>query len=287
MNEKTCKRGPRLYLAGPMRTIPFFNFPAFDARRDHLRYLGWDVVSPADIDRASGFDATTLPADTDWGVVPEAAGTLDDIMLRDIAALETCDAIFLMHGWEESCGANRELAEARKLGLREFYEDVCASPDPKVMEPRDFADDLQKHDDAVNAARSAFIRAVIIGESVQTNDATPASTEVRVTDPTTGGQKGDKLCRMDLIPAGPLWELGVHYGVGARKYDDNQWMNGYKWHLSFAAALRHMWQFWRGEDIDSETGSKHVIAAAWHCMTLAWFMDHRRSHDDRPKETPA
>lgn len=102
----------------------------------------------------------------------------------------------------------------------------------------------------------------------------------------TGGTKGSKLARFDLLPAGALTLLAEHYGKGEQKYptgDDGipNWRRGYAWSLSFAACLRHLWAFWRGEDVDEETGTPHVIAAAWHCLALATFMDEQRGFDDR------
>ena len=109
--------------------------------------------------------------------------------------------------------------------------------------------------------------------------------EVRVTS-TTGASKGSKPARFDLIPTGPLWELAEHYGKGAQKYAPvngrDNWRNGYDWHLSYAALQRHANAFWAGEDIDAETGSKHVIAVAWHAFALAEFMASHPDFDDRP-----
>lgn len=107
--------------------------------------------------------------------------------------------------------------------------------------------------------------------------------EVRLTSP-TGGQKGSKLARFDLIPPSVLWELAEHYGKGAEKYDDNNWMKGYDWKLSFASAIRHLMSFWKGEDYDTDVPiapTKHVVAAAWHCIALAWFMDNMPQYDTR------
>lgn len=102
------------------------------------------------------------------------------------------------------------------------------------------------------------------------------SGEVRVTSE-TGASKGSKLARWDLIPQDALWELAEHYGKGAEKYDavgqlDN-WRAAYPWSLSFAAAFRHMSLALSGVDVDEENGSKHVIAAAWHMLTLAHYMN--------------
>lgn len=109
-----------------------------------------------------------------------------------------------------------------------------------------------------------------------------STSEVRVTDPTTGGEKGSKLARFDLLPATPLWMLAEHYGRGASKYADRNWERGYKWSLSFAALQRHAWAFWNGEDTDPETGSPHILAVAWHALALAEFMRTHPEMDDRP-----
>lgn len=109
--------------------------------------------------------------------------------------------------------------------------------------------------------------------------------EVRLTSP-TGGQKGSKLARFDLIPPSVLWELAEHYGKGAEKYDDNNWRKGYDWKYSYASALRHLNTFWSGEDYDNDvpiSPTKHVVAAAWHCIALAWFMDNMQDYDSRAK----
>ena len=107
--------------------------------------------------------------------------------------------------------------------------------------------------------------------------------EVRVTDPDTGGEKGSKLARFDLIPAKALYELAEHYGKGCDKYSEHNWRKGMKWSLSYAALHRHLNSFWSGEDFDPETGSKHLTAAAWHCFTLMTFMDEFPHKDDRFK----
>lgn len=108
-----------------------------------------------------------------------------------------------------------------------------------------------------------------------------AREEVRSVDPDSGAMKGVKLARFSLIPPSVLYELAEHYGKGAEKYDDHNYLKGYDWSKSYDALQRHLNQFWHGEDYDEETGSKHMIAAAWHCIALAKFMDIHRDKDDR------
>ena len=101
----------------------------------------------------------------------------------------------------------------------------------------------------------------------------------------TGGQKGAKSALFDRIPPSVLVQLAEHYGTGEGKYPGDEhgpnYAKGYDWALSYAAAMRHLTAFWAGEDLDPETGHKHVIAAAWHCIAMAYFMDHHRAGDTR------
>jgi hypothetical protein len=110
------------------------------------------------------------------------------------------------------------------------------------------------------------------------------TTEERITSE-TGGQKCSKLAQAADIPPSVLLELMEHYGKGRVKYPGDSagpnYSKGYPWSLSYNAALRHLLQFWGGENLDQETGSKHVIAAAWHCLCLALFMNKHPDKDDR------
>jgi len=109
------------YIAGPMRSIKWFNFPAFDAAADRLRREGYNVLNPADMDREVGFDAMDLPEDHDWDTVSadfDFAACVD----RDIAAVKACDAIYLLPGWQDSTGARAEYALAKWLGKEIIQE---------------------------------------------------------------------------------------------------------------------------------------------------------------------
>lgn len=130
----------------------------------------------------------------------------------------------------------------------------------------------------------------------------------------TGGQKGVKIERHDLIPIGPLRELAVHFGRGARKYDNHQWRAGYEWSNSYSALERHLKLFWQGLDYDicsnepdnckhtdadgnpfeavdpdtcyNHLGSHHMVAVAWHSFVLLEFKDRFPEFDDRYKPKP-
>lgn len=100
---------PRCYIAGPMRGYEKFNFDAFDAARDRGKVLGWDICSPADMDREMGFDGTQS--------IENFKFNLKAAIIRDIIAVCGCNAIALLPNWENSSGARVELAAAQFLGL--------------------------------------------------------------------------------------------------------------------------------------------------------------------------
>ena len=166
---------------------------------------------------------------------------LTEALMWDLQQVAVADGIYLLEGHENSSGARAELALAQALGKEIRYE-----TEPLAEWEKELLD----------------------------------MTEVRTTSE-TGGQKGSKPQRYDLIPTEPLRLLATLYGRGAEKYDDDNWRRGYDWKFSYAALQRHLNQFWAGEDIDPEMQVPHVINAAWHCFTLAQFMIDHPEYDSR------
>lgn len=116
-------------------------------------------------------------------------------------------------------------------------------------------------------------------------DVTENNDEVRTTS-ATGGQKGVKPQRFDLIPVVPLTILAELYGFGAMKYADRNWEKGYEWSKSYAALQRHATAWWGGEDFDPESGLSHMASVAWHAFALLEFMSRPQQYgqyDDRPR----
>lgn len=141
-------------------------------------------------------------------------------------------------------------------------------------------------------------------------DESPNIGEIRTTS-STGGQKGVKLARFDLIPIGPLTHLAEHYGRGAQKYADHQWRKGIDWSKLYAALQRHLTAFWVGVELDTcppnedgcshvtisgepyegtpgvscynHTGSHHLDAVMWMAFALRDAVDNHPNLDDRYK----
>ena len=108
------------YVCGPMRGLPFFNFPAFDGARDLGKSLGYNIISPADLDRKTGFDPLENP-DQQWDMNPAAKRK---VFKRDFKVIlfrlkaENKDGLALLPGWRNSWGGLAEVTLARVLGLQ-------------------------------------------------------------------------------------------------------------------------------------------------------------------------
>lgn len=98
----------RLYLAGPMRGLPLFNFPAFDTAAALLREAGFDVFNPAEHDRE------TIALD---------GRTIAELTIRECMAVDTAwicanaDGVAYLPGSHRSKGALAEIALAEALGI--------------------------------------------------------------------------------------------------------------------------------------------------------------------------
>ena len=101
----------------------------------------------------------------------------------------------------------------------------------------------------------------------------------------TEGVKFDEAKpRHDLLSGYALNELARVAAYGSVKYDDHNWRKGIKWSRTFSAALRHLWAFWRGEDIDPESGMPHLAHAMWNCMVMLEYTVTHPANDDRWKD---
>ena len=91
--------------------------------------------------------------------------------------------------------------------------------------------------------------------------------------------------RFDLIPAEPLLGLARVFTFGVKKYDARNWEKGLSWGRVFAAAMRHLWKWWRGEKTDDESGLSHLVHAAWCCFVLIEYETTHPEMDDRPQDS--
>lgn len=114
----------KIYLAGPMRGLPEFNFPAFHAAAAELRRAGHTVFSPAERDTAQyGTDISKGNATgSEEEAVKEHGFSLREALGADLEYIcHHAEVIAILPGWETSKGVAAELATARALGLKEWF----------------------------------------------------------------------------------------------------------------------------------------------------------------------
>ena len=96
---------PKVYIAGPMRGLPFLNYPAFHLAAMRLRDSGYIVLNPSELESFFGPN-----------------GQIHDLIRRDVHVIVNelkppIDGIVLLPGWEKSVGARAEKHLAEWCGL--------------------------------------------------------------------------------------------------------------------------------------------------------------------------
>nr|QOL00358.1 hypothetical protein [uncultured organism] len=272
-----------IYVAGPMRGYEAFNFPAFDEATKWLRRLGYEVCNPAEHDRdvygeitpenaeGKGFDLrAALAFDLDW-------------------IARNADAVAVLDGWEESNGANAEVALAHALGIPvvPWYHigytlDIAQTTNR--IEPTKLGQSrvlyVQELPTPPQGVLYGDLRALDLDAEQFADRALATHGEIRTTSQ-TGGDKGVKPARFDLLPTYPLEQIAEHFGRGASKYAAHNWRRGYELSKSYAALQRHAWSWWAGNEVDAD-GWPHLAAVGFHALALLQLL-----HDIEEGRLPA
>ena len=88
----------RVYISGAITGTDDY-MERFAKAENELTEKGYSVVNPAKVN-------AQLPEDT----------TYEEYMKMSFCMLDMCDGIYLLKGWEKSCGSNRELGYAMAKG---------------------------------------------------------------------------------------------------------------------------------------------------------------------------
>ena len=94
----------RIYISGPMTNVK--NYKENFARAEkQLRADGHEVINPAAVDM----------------ILHNAS--YEEYMKVDMFLLDMCDAVYMLKGWQQSCGANREYGYALAKDYHILEED--------------------------------------------------------------------------------------------------------------------------------------------------------------------
>ena len=96
----------KIYISGAITNNPNYK-EDFERAEDYLQreYPSADIINPALVN-------SCLPKST----------TYEEYMRMSFCMLDMCDSIYMLQGWEESCGANRELGFALAKNMIIMYE---------------------------------------------------------------------------------------------------------------------------------------------------------------------
>lgn len=232
----------KLYLAGPMRGYPNFNFPMFDVGAKYLRSQGYEVFSPAERDRSVYGSALEQNTNGDEHAAESGVGfNLREALAADMEYISKhAEGIALLPRWEHSKGARAEVALATALGLKQI-----------VLSPSMFLTETEWAcwvADAPPLPEAQIIR-LLDGKDSATRKTYPIGAGV-----------------LDYFPDALLEVARVSY-EGNKKHNPGQplhWARG-KSTDHADALMRHY--LTRGQ-VDAENGVLHSAELAWRALAL-------------------
>lgn len=102
----------KIFIAGPMRGYPYYNFDKFDAYENFLKDRGIECVNPARISRKF----KEVEVNNDINVYNEMVRLQQE-------AEKTCNAILLLDGWQWSEGVKLEVKTAAENDFQFLLEE--------------------------------------------------------------------------------------------------------------------------------------------------------------------
>jgi hypothetical protein len=247
-----------LYLAGPMRGLPQYNFPAFAAAAASLRDADYLVLSPAEQDMEAGFNPAT---DT---VTDEQA---ERMLERDFALIRQCDAMAILPGYESSAGVAREIDYA--LGLGRKFTFICAATGRMLASiPADPAD----MPTFSSFSFYSYVTSLAARLGRRPGEGPPAAA-VAAPQPVAGcvrkfetgsvRDNRDGKWRYDLLPMHAIYRLVRRFEDGAKKYGENNWRKGQPLSSYLDSAMRHLARLAEGHRDED-----HAAAVLWNVAAM-------------------
>ena len=94
---------------------------------------------------------------------------------------------------------------------------------------------------------------------------------------------GSRKVPLSVLPAQVLLETALGLYEGGRKYGvSNYRVAGVRASVYYDATMRHLMDWWEGQDIDPDSGLSHVTKAISSLMVLRDSMLNDMCTDDRP-----
>lgn len=169
-------------------------------------------------------------------------------------------------GTADLSGQDHKYAEGFAAGVKSVKDDM-----------EDCVKDLRR--DIEDAETQAGVCDAVFPVDPKWNDKTKL-------DRATGVKYDQDKLRYDLISPVSNEATAKVLTYGAKKYNDRNWENGIAYSRLYRAALGHLQDFWRRNDIDSESSLRHLDHAAANIHMLQHLSIVGPKMDDRPKYNP-
>jgi hypothetical protein len=101
----------RVYISGPMRGLPDYNYPVFHAVAEEIAKNGVD---------GGGYPHEDTPLNPAANYGGDTSRDITEYMQQDLHQVLSADALVLLPGWERSEGAQLEIRVASAVGKRFF-----------------------------------------------------------------------------------------------------------------------------------------------------------------------
>ena len=118
----------RVYISGPITGHPEY-LQEFQKAQKRLERLGYTAINPAAFN----------------DVLPELS--YEEYMKMDFALLELCEAIYMLDGWQKSCGSNREYGYALARGMKVIVDEQKTEKEENRSGKKDAAKGVTNHQD--------------------------------------------------------------------------------------------------------------------------------------------
>lgn len=123
-NKKKIKS---VYISGPITKNPKGNARAFQEATDKIRELGFEVVSPSELDEEADLLTEELAK------VNSGSKEWAQLLVRDILHVTAVDALVVIDGWQASRGAKLEVLLANSLKKKVFnYSTLEVIPEEEL-----------------------------------------------------------------------------------------------------------------------------------------------------------
>lgn len=181
----------------------------------------------------------------------------------DECRIELKKKSFGIGGMADLSGQDHKYAEGFAAGVKSVKDDM-----------EDCVKDLRR--DIEDAETQAGVCDAVFPVDPKWNDKTKL-------DRATGVKYDQDKLRYDLISPMSNEATAKVLTYGAKKYNDRNWENGIAYSRLYRAALGHLQDFWRRNDIDSESSLRHLDHAAANIHMLQHLSIVGPKMDDRPK----